>query len=157
MSVVLDHAEAASLSEGFRSRVHEITDVSRPGYHEVWWQHTVSSSDRFPFSYYASALRGEGPEADELLVVSVEVMDVQDEAGEHLVVGADITTGDGVLLAQSPTATIDVPSESTLLTLPDPLARVRDVTRQVVAATEGLYLWVDNQRPTVERALAKIK
>lgn len=157
MSMVLDRITADSLHEGFRSRVHGITKVSRAQDQEFWWQHTASSSARFPFSYYASVLRGEGPDADEILAISVEVMDVQDDEGERLVVGADITTGDGILLARSPTTTIDVPSESALLTLADPLARVRDITKKVVAATEGLYLWIDNQRPTIERALAQLK
>jgi hypothetical protein len=157
MSMVLDRAATDTLREGFRSRVHGITKVLLAPAQELWWQHTASSSNRFPFSYYASALRGEGPDADELLVISVEVMDVQDDAGERLVVGADITTGDGMLLARSPTTTIEVPSESALLDLADPLARVGDVTKQVVAATEDLYLWIDTQRPTIERALAELK
>jgi hypothetical protein len=157
MSMVLDRAAADNLSEGFRSRVLGITTVSLAKDQELWWQHTTSSSDRFPFSYYASALRGEGPGADELLVISVEVIDVQDDSGERLVVGADITTGDGLLLARSPSAIIDVPSESTLLALADPIARARGITKQVVAAIEDLYLWIDNQQPTIDSALAQFK
>lgn len=117
------------------------------------WRSDLSTSNRFPFQYYVTGMSEPGPDADEVLVISVECFDPHDGTGEHLVVSADITGEEGLLLAESPRTVIDVPPEAVVLH--DPENVTAGITVQIQDATDGIAQWIDNQNVLVERALGQ--
>ncbi|MGI8825191.1 MAG: hypothetical protein ACR2JC_06035 [Chloroflexota bacterium] len=148
MSTVLDAIESHGTPEKFLQVTKRLVGAQS----DVRWCYNLSSSKYFPFRYYASAVRGAGPDADEVLVISIECFDSHDEKRELLIISADITGEDGVLLAESPKIEIGVPPESAVQRDPDGIiARVKE---QIESATEVIVHWIDSQRATIERALA---
>jgi hypothetical protein len=58
----------------------------------VRWRYSAYSNERFPLRAYASALRGLGIAADEILVIAVTWRNPRDGKGDRLIIGADILT-----------------------------------------------------------------
>lgn len=98
MSMVLDPAQVSAEKEQIQGFVEDIAGALTG----VHWQYSAYSNERFPLRAYASALRGSGPDANEILVIAVTWRSPQDGKGERLIMGADILDGDGVILTESP-------------------------------------------------------
>jgi hypothetical protein len=68
----------------------------------IHWEYDAYRSEFFPFRAYASAVRGTGPEADEILIISLQCHRPEGTRGEKLVLYADVSREDGSVLAESP-------------------------------------------------------
>jgi hypothetical protein len=144
MSAVLDAIEGNHATWP----VERVTRESSGARSDLHWHYDLLNSRRFPVQYYATALRGSGPDADEVLVIGIECF--ESDAGP-LIVTARITGEEGVILAEGPSIEIDMPSQSALLADPDKV--VREITAQIQAAFARGVDWVNTQRATIERAL----
>lgn len=118
----------------------------------VRWRYSVHSNERFPLRFYASARRGNGPSAEDVLVIAVELFNPVDDLGDRIIVSADIMDEEGVILRESPRYEISLPSESLPVASPE---REREVaTESIRAALEKIDRWLEREGPFIEGALA---
>jgi hypothetical protein len=120
---------------------------------DVHWQYSLLSNRRFPFRFSASAMRGSGPEAEEVLVVALECFDASDATGQRLLVSADITGEEGLILAEGPRRAVELPSEDVLMS--DPQGWMQALTKQVLEAADHDVRWLEEQGPLIEGALVR--
>lgn len=111
---------------------------------DLHWRYDLVSSRRFPVQYYATALRGSGADADEIVVIGIECF--ESDTG-HLTVSASITGEDGVILAESSATEIEFPSE-----LQEAMGTT---TRQIQEAFDSLVTWVHARQDVIQTALAQ--
>jgi hypothetical protein len=146
MSAVLEAIEAECTTE----KVKKVTEKLAPGRQDLHWRYDLVSSRRFPVQYYATALRGSGPDADEILTIGIECFESDNG---HLIVSGMITGEDGVIIAQGPSTEIDIPSESAIERNPSDTI---DITiGEIQGAFDSLVSWVDAQRQVIGDALAR--
>jgi hypothetical protein len=148
VSMVLDPIQVSAQ----RKRVQDIVEniVGAPS--TVHWRYSAYSNERFPLRAYSSALRGSGPDADEVLVVAVAWRNPGDGKGDRLVVGADTLDGDGVILAESPRFEVTIPDGTVALseshqTPPGDADELR-------SAMQRVREWLDSQIRIIQEALA---
>jgi hypothetical protein len=146
MSAVLEAIEGQLAIE----RVKVLTQGLDSPRTDLHWRYDLLSSRRFPAQYYAVALRGFGPDAEEVLVIAIECFDQDEGRSERLVVSASITQEDGAVLAEAPKVEIEMPSPVLLLTNPEQIDRI---TKKVQTAFDRMVDWVNEQRLLIEHAL----
>lgn len=147
MSAVVEAIEAQHAT----ARVERITQDAASQDANLHWRYDLLGSARFPVQYYAVALRGSGPDAEEALVIAIECFDSINGEQERLVVSASITQEGGVVLAEGPEIEIPLPAVAILLEHPE---RLVNIIEAVQAAFDEMVDWVNSQRSTIERALA---
>jgi hypothetical protein len=108
MSIVANLVDAPTEEKRVRSMVERVA-WTEPA---VRWHYSVHSNDRFPLRLYASARRADNGKGHDAVVIAVEIFNQADDEGDRLVVSADITDDDGVILEQSPRYEVPVPSEA---------------------------------------------
>ena len=150
MSAVLEGIEGQHSLD----RVKRLTQDLDSSHTDLHWRYDLVSSRHFPVQYYAVALRGFGPDAEEALVIAIECFDHDDGNHERLVVSASISQEDGAVLAQAPQIEIEMPSPVLFLIDPEWIVRTRI---KVQAAFDQMVDWVNEQRATIERTLAQVK
>lgn len=149
MSMVLDPAQMSVEKQQIQGIVEDIAGTSSA----VRWRYSAYSNERFPLRAYASALRGSGPDADEILVIVVTWRNARNGKGDRLIIAADILDEDGVILAESPRFEVPLPDESAAL---NSSHRVfPDLTDQVRGAMLKITTWLDSQTSTIQDALSR--
>lgn len=146
MSTVLEALDTRHVT-GVVTKVTQDLTKTR---HDVYWRYDLLSSRRFPVQYYATALRGVGPEVDEIVVTGIECFESSDG---HLVVSAMITGEDGAILAQGPSFEIDMPSKKSIAGNCEAATLATNAQIQVAVDLEGD--WVSAQRQIIRDALAQ--
>lgn len=144
--------EDAIQTPAMTRRLHEALEGLISANPNACWRSDLSTSNRFPFQYYVTAMSEPGPDADQVLVIAVECFDFHDETGERLIVSADITGEDGLLLSESPRAVVNVPAERIVLRNPE--EALTTIIEQIQRATDGIAEWIASQNPIVRQALA---
>lgn len=115
---------------------------------ELHWRYDLLSNRHFPVQYYAVALRGSGPGAEETLLIAIECFDENDE---RLIVSASIAIGDGAIVAEAPQMEIERPPSTVLLSKPELIVAI---TERVQVAFDRMVDWVNQQGAVIQRALA---
>ncbi|MDQ2743679.1 MAG: hypothetical protein M3Z66_15490 [Chloroflexota bacterium] len=146
MSAVLEAIEGQHALDRVKLFTQELDD-SCTGLH---WRYDLLSSRHFPVQYYAVALRGFGPDVEEVLVIGIECCDQDEGHNERLVVSASISQEDGAVLAQAPKIEIEMPSPVVFLNDPEWIMRT---THKIQVAFDQMVDWVNEQRTTIEGAL----
>ena len=147
MSMVLGPAQIDEEARQIREMVEGIAGALPA----VQWRYSAYSSERFPLRAYASALRGSGPEADEVLVIEVIWQSSRDEQGDRLLMSAGILDEDGVILAESSAFEVPIPEGSAVRSSPE--RALQDVTQQVRVAMLKVRDWLTGQTETIRQAL----
>lgn len=131
-------------------QVKRVTQGLARAQQDLHWRYDVLSSRRFPIQYYAVALRGSGPDADEVLVIGIECFESSDG---YLVVSAMITGEDGVILAESPTTKIKMPSEAAIARNSESV--VRRTVSDLQSAFDSKVDWANAQQGVIRDALQR--
>jgi len=149
MSMVLDRAQVSAEKLQIQSIVEDIAGPLPA----VRWRYSAYSNERFPLRAYASALRGLGIAADEILVIAVTWRNPRDGKGDRLIIGADILDEDGLILAESPRFEVPTPDEFTVMSSPHRV--LPEAADQVRGAMAKINEWLDSQTGTIREALAR--
>ncbi|HZU11446.1 MAG TPA: hypothetical protein VFB58_01285 [Chloroflexota bacterium] len=107
---------------------------------DIHWHYDVSGSESFPFWAYASAVRGSGPSADEVLVLSLQCRRETTGAAGVVDLYAEVLRDDGMILAEGPHFEV---------ALNEPRAGYA-----VDADVAQLASWLEDQSPVIEQALS---
>jgi hypothetical protein len=148
VSMVLDPVQVSAQKKYVQDIVESIAGAPST----VHWRYSAYSNERFPLRAFASALRGSGPDADEVLVVAVTWRNPDDDKGDRLVVGADILDGDGLILAESPRFEVTIPDEFVVRS--DSRRVPPGDADQLRGAMQTVGEWLDSQKPIIQEALA---
>lgn len=132
-------------------RVEDVVEKIAGFLPTVQWRYSAYSSERLPLRAYASAVTGEGPEADELLILAVTWRSEKDEGRERLIVGADILDGGGCILGESPRIEIRVTGPAGIRGEEDWTAS--GIARDLEAAMRRMETWLISQVPTIQAVL----
>jgi hypothetical protein len=146
MSAVLEAIEAQHTTEKVKIVTQKLVKAGQ----DLRWRYDLLSSRRFPVQYYAVALRGAGPDADEVLVIGIECFEADDG---HLNISATVTGKDGLVLIEGPSTEIDMPAEAVLMCNPE--EAMQRTTLQIQRAFNSLVDWVNAQQPLIQEALAR--
>jgi hypothetical protein len=146
MSAVLE----AIKTQHSTDKVKRVTQALVTARQDLHWRYDLSSSRRFPVQYYATALRGSGMAADEVLVIGIECF-LSDEG--PLRMSASITGEDGEILAESSVTEIDFPCEGALRD--NPREVIGATAQQIQEAFDSLVAWVNARQDVMRSALAQ--
>jgi hypothetical protein len=117
---------------------------------QLHWRYDLLDTPSSPAQYYAVALRGSGPDAEEVLVIAIECFMAKDNHGYRLVVSATITDGDGALLAEAECPAVKVPAPGYLQEHPE---RAMELAKSVQADFDYMVDWVNEQSDLIDRVL----
>jgi hypothetical protein len=112
----------------------------RPSHPSLHWHYDVHATEFFPFTASASAVRGSGPDAIEMLVLSIQCHRPEGERGKELVLYADVTREDGTVVAESPRREIMLGREN--------------LNRAIASTVNNLEGWLKEQAPLIEQELS---
>jgi hypothetical protein len=144
--------------EGLMQRLRRLANSVALSDSNIHWEYDAYHNEFFPFRAYASAVRGAGVEAEEVLIISVQCHRPGGE-GEKLVLYADMSREDGSVLAESPVQEIALsPREPES---PSGIPR-HDVGRdsdaqldlRIGEAITALDTWLERQVPLIEKELS---
>jgi len=148
MSTVLEAIEKQHATERVERFTREL--VGRNG--DVRWRYDLLNSQFSPAQYYAVALRGTGPDAEEILVIAIECSLYRDERGPLLGISATITDGDGAILAEAEneSTAIRIPSGEYLQNHPE---RAMEIAKAIQGVFDLMVDWVNGQAGLIDRVL----
>jgi hypothetical protein len=114
---------------------------------DVHWDYEVSSSEFFPIRAYAVALRDRESDADEVLILSILGHRPSGAEGDRLVLHADVSRGDGSLIAESPHRVLESLA---------PSASMETIEPRLEVEINILGRWLLDHRALVDEALAPV-
>lgn len=151
----ISDAKLRGLERRLRNLVAGISE-KLPG---VQWKFDVYGTEYFPFRAYASAFRGPMRDGNAELVIALQGQRPGGGGGSRIRFFADLATGDGEILAESPMYEIDLLDGS-----PDSRSagahRGEDGTlppnldQRINSIIDILRAWLRHQRPLIEHILS---